>query len=176
MEILGFNISEVERNPDIEWVDLAGKPRKGPVIIYQAKSKDMWAEFRVSSDLSSKFTTITMTSSKPENKALIQLTRKSDVYEPGDKIEKLYHPFGFTYLDSTGRVRKKRIRPGTVVEYNSVDVIEELRKKGIRIQEYEEVTTAKNRSCIGKLCAVVDYDDFERIVAVFIAEKLFPLL
>ena len=177
IEAFGLRIQVTDERGDIEWMDLRRKSHKGPVIVVEARSDDLWAIFDLRSDSSTWLTTVNLAISKPEYELLL-LQRKTDMYQRTPNYDgMIYHPMGFARIDSGGRLRRKRISSGSTIHSSTIrSVLAEFERVGVEVVEYEEATGRSPPALAGKLCTLVRYENWEPLVAAYIGEKMAPLI
>ncbi len=178
VEAFGFEISVTDRNPGMQWLDLSNKFHIGPVVVVEAESDDLWATFDVKSDSSTWFTNVNLAILKPEKEELLFLQRKTDMYQVAPNHEgMIYHPIGFGYIDTNGRLRKRRITESDVASSSHLStLVAEFKRLGIAVEKHEDVTGKSPPNLEGKLCTLVEYGNWELVVVAYIGEKVAPLL
>jgi len=174
----GYLLREVERNPGLDWVGANGRPHHGPVAVFEATKGERWLRFLTESETDLSFCTVMLASARPESDEVLQIMRKTDVYQSSDTLRgRLYHPIGMAYLDSAGRLRRRRLTSEELSRDTMFQsILDELLCSGLEVRKYQEVTTKRSKQLANKLCIVVRGDDFEVMVTAFMGEKIVPLI
>lgn len=177
MNRFGYDIKQIERGESLEWLGADGLTHTGPTLIFEATGHRLWMQFMVQSDEDSWFTTVRMAVCKPESSVLLQVMRKTDVYNASDRMSGMvYHPLGMAYLEDSGRLRRERLSAAqNDTSIRLTRLISAIRECGIQLIAYEDVTTKSNASLKGKLCSVISHNDFDKMVYSFLAEKVIPV-
>lgn len=173
-----YLIRELERSDDISWCGANGINHRGPVVIFEATKGERWLRLIVESEKDLSISTVRLAVARPESDEILQITRKTDLYQLSDLIPgMLYHPIGIATINSSGRLRRVRITADDVaMDVSLQSILKKLKSSGIQIKKYEEVTSKSSRQLKGKLCVAVPMGDFESIVVAFIGEKIVPLI
>ena len=174
----GYLIRELERSDDIGWYSANGVVHRGPIAIFEATKGERWLRLIVESENDLSISTVRLAIARPESDEMLQIMRKTDLYQLSDRIPSvLYHPIGITLIDSSGRLRRRRITSDVVGQSAFLqNMLEEFASSRIQIKKYEEVTSKLSRQLSGKLCAVVRAGDNESMAVAFIGEKVIPLV
>lgn len=152
-----------------EWFDISEKKvRKGEIYIYfveDAVSNRSWVfNVRLSED-KAEVSPICGSGTTIIDK---QIKNKTDIYKkvPEDP-SKYFHPLGITYLEGR-RVRYKR--PKNINEIPG-EIIDEF-----NIKLYDKIIRYPPRHLKGKYVVVVNKHDIEKMVLLFVYEKIHPIL
>jgi hypothetical protein len=95
-----------------------------------------------------------------------QIKRKTDVFLASIEKEKYFHPLGITYLKE-GRLHY--IRP------NNIDEVPKEIRDNFYLTTYEKASPKPSSAFKGKIVVLVDKNNLEKMVHLFMLEKIRPV-
>ena len=178
MKTCGFEVTLLEGKPSTKWISADGVAHTGPTLIFEAHDEELWMQFLVQADEDTLSAAVRMAICKPSSDSLMRVMHKTDVYVSSDKVKgKVYHPLGIAFIDGEGRLRRHRLEAGADFPKEPIDrILTELKGCEVELAKYQEVTSKRNPPLANKLCVAMDHDSYQKMVCVFICEKVMPIL
>ncbi len=176
MHAFGFSLTDGPPTESTKWHSLSGHDHEGPVIYLRWETQCQSLTIRVRADRSAGIADVTLLSAEPANMTLEKLIgHKTDLWQPcPDVPDTVYHPLAFVYLNG-GRLCGHRCENIADIGGYCPEFVSVCEKVGVTIVAYEAAAHPTDSPYKGKLCAVVGCEEFEKMAAVFLGEKVMPL-
>jgi len=176
MNVFGWDVVQIERSEMESW-HRPGKEGMGPEVLFEARRAGTVLYVEVAQDARDLETWVNVASVRPLTSNLSELAkRKSDTWRlcRGEQ-DRVYTPLAFTYWDAD-RLREQYVNRLDEVSSMSPGFQDFCDEYGVQLVRHDDVFAGHSPPCwTGKLCAVVKADDFEKMVALLIGQKVVPL-